>query len=350
MSLKILFVGLGSIGQRHLRNLSRATDAEFLAVRRQRQVPVLSEDMKVVPGGDLVAQYGLREFDDLEAALAERPDAVFVTNPSALHVPVAAAALRAGCHVFVEKPLSDSMAGVAELRGLSRDQGSSLMVGYQFRFHPGLRFIKQALEDGEIGRVVSAQLVNGEYLPNWHPYEDYRGGYAARRDLGGGALVTQIHDFDVAYWLFGKPRSLFAVGGQLSELELDVEDSVITVMSYDGEQGTIPVSIRQDYLQIPPERSLVIVGERGKIEWSQQAGQVVLHRHGSAQPVVKDYADLDRAQMFIDQTAHFLKVLKGEAEPAVGLDDAIASLEMALAARRSMEEGIVVELGQVTDV
>lgn len=344
--LKVLFVGLGSIGQRHLRNLWRLTNGqvEVLAVRHTRSVPVLTEDMQVDPKGDLVETYGIECFDDLGAALAAAPDAVFVTNPNGLHVATALAAARAGAHLFIEKPLSACRDGLDELLEVIAVRRIQVMLGFQFRHHSGLKFVKSVLEDGRIGRVVAASFADGEYLPDWHKYEDYRQGYAARRDLGGGALVTQIHAFDLAYWFFGMPDRVFAVGGQLSELEVDVEDAVTVLMSHKRENGALPVSIHLDYLQSPPERSINIVGDQGKITWNFHTGKVALHKRGDEAALVRDYSALDRNELFIDQMKQFLAVIEGKAEPTVGLRDGVASLEMALAARRSLAIGEVVRL------
>ncbi len=352
MTFKVLFVGLGSIGQRHLRNLWAVTEGkvEVLAVRRKRSVPVLRGDMSVDEDGDLARSYGIGEFDDLSDALEQGPDLVFVTNPSSMHVSAATEAVRAGAHVFLEKPLSSDLEGVQELAELTRRRGVQVMVGYQFRFHPGLRFIKLVLEKGSLGRIVGASFTNGEYLPNWQPYGDYRDSYAARSDLGGGALVTQIHDFDMAYDFFGMPERLFSVGGHLSELQVDVEDSVTTLMSYGSHVQRLPVTIRLDYLQSPPDRSLVIVGDRGKIAWNFQEGKVRLFLRENAEEVVRDYSDLDRNYMFEMQMKRTLQVVAGQAAPMVGLQEALASLRMALGAKASMLSGQPIVMGEFGDL
>lgn len=348
--MKILFAGLGSIGQRHLRNIVRVMGGEvdISAVRTTRNVPVLSEDMMIVDGANLADTYNIKEFDDLDPALDQRPDVVFVTNPSSMHLSTAAAAIRAGCDVFLEKPMSSDNEGVDELIELASKQNARVLVGYQFRFHPALKDIKVLLEHGSIGHITSAQMVNAEYLPGWHPYEDYSKSYAARQELGGGVLLSQIHSFDVAYWLFGMPRDLYAVGGHLSTLNVDVEDSVSVLMNYCVEKGSLPVSLHFDYLQKPLSRTMTIVGDKGRIDWNAFDNILSVHRHDEKEPAVTDYSHMDRNQMFLDQTEHFLRVLRDEEKPSVGLKDAAVSLRMALAAKKSMAEGGLVQLDKIT--
>jgi predicted dehydrogenase len=343
--VKVLFIGLGSIGQRHLRNLKRLAPEglELMAVRRTRSVPLLTETMAVSADGlSLASKYGIKEFSDLPTALQASPDVVFITNPSSFHVPDARCALEHGVKaVFIEKPLGSDWNGVEDLCQLAETRQSRVLVGYQFRFHPALRQIKSLLEDRAIGNVISARMVNGEYLPGWHPYEDYRIGYAANRGLGGGALVTQIHDFDLAYWFFGRPASVYAVGGRLSSLEIDVEDSVIAVLGYDSDKGRVPVSIQQDYLQYPPERSVAIVGDKGKICWNTQGNELIVSDIKTKTIATYEYPGFDRNSMFLEQTAHFLNVVTGNVNAMVSIRDAAASLEIALKAKESMETGLV---------
>src|SRR5262249_23614808 len=175
---EILIAGLGSIGRRHLTSL-RALGWPHIRLYRTGRSTLSDAELAGVP-----VDY------DLSAALDRRPLAVIVSNPSALHVPVALEAARAGAHLFIEKPLSHDLSGVADLESLVAARGLTALVGFQFRFNPGLQQMRAWLRAGAIGSVVSVQVHWGEYLPDMHPWEDYRVGYAARADLGGGVLLT----------------------------------------------------------------------------------------------------------------------------------------------------------------
>ena len=337
--MKALFIGLGSIGQRHLRNLFRLEPAaEVSALRHSRTVPVLSDTNQVVLGANIADHYGVTEFDSLEVSLKARPDLIFITNPSNLHCEVAAQALETEAFIFIEKPLSNDWKGVEELAAKEHASGKQrIAVGYQFRFHPALRLVADLLKENSIGRVVGARIVNGEYMPGWHSYEDYRNSYAARRDLGGGALVTQIHDFDYALWLFGNPNSIFAVGGQLSTLEVDVEDSVQVLISCDRDGAVLPVSISLDYLQWPPQRSFSVVGDEGRIDCDLIKNEVRLSNRLHGTEVLHRFPGFVRNEMFLDVMRNFLAFASGKEKPSTDLKSSMASLTVALAAKRSME-------------
>lgn len=338
---KFLFAGLGSIGQRHVRNLRTllGNEVEILAYRSHGQSPVLNPDMTVNPNADIDTTYNVRSFPTLDDALAEKPDAVFVTNPNTLHLPVALAAARADCHLFIEKPLSHSLEGVDELIEIVERKKLVGFVGYQFRFHPGLRWIKSLLEERRLGRLVAAHIVNGEFLPDWHPYEDYRRSHAARRELGGGSLRIQTHELDYALWFFGMPSKVFAVGGHLSSLDVDVEDSVSILMACKDRDQVVPVHIHLDYLQRPPQRVCEIVGDLGKLRHDYYTNQVEMHDLKSRASHVIRFDGFDRNQMYMDELRHFLSCLSGEEQPLETLSKDIRILKIALAAERSLQTG-----------
>ena len=165
--MKILIAGFGSIGRRHFHNLLALGERDILFYRTGRSI-LPSEELQ-----------GFVVETDLSRALAHRPEAVIVANPTALHLDVAIPAAGAGCHVFLEKPISHTLEGVDRLEEAIRRGGGQVFVGYQFRFHPGLRQVKRWLDEGAIGRPLSIHAHWGEYLPGWHPWEDYRQGYSA---------------------------------------------------------------------------------------------------------------------------------------------------------------------------
>lgn len=344
--MKILFVGLGGIGQRHVRNL-RALIGDSVAihaVRARGLGHVLTDTLKIEPGADLENRYGIVREPDLETALSGKPSAVFITNPSSLHVPVALAAAEAGCHLFIEKPLSHNLDDVKRLVETVARQGLVALVGYQLRFHPCWLKVKALLEARSIGPLLAVHFEVGEYLPGWHTYEDYRGGYASRRELGGGVILTQIHELDLVYWLFGIPRRVYALGGHWSSLEIDVEDTASILLQCTYEGRPLPVHVHQDYLQRPPTRRAEIVGEAGKIIVDLTIPEVrVLDVSGRVE--VYAVPDFRRNDLFLDELRHFLACLDGSEKPVVSVRDGARSLEIALAARRSIENAGVVEIG-----
>ena len=344
--MKIMMLGLGGIGQRHMRNLRTllGAEAEIFAFDLRRDMPVLTDTLKVEPGVTLEEKYGIRIFLDFDEALAQGPEVAFVTNPTSRHMESAIRAAQAGCHLFIEKPLSHSLEQVDELIDLVEAKGLTAVVGYQMRFHPCLVRLHDLLQEKKIGKVVSARAEIGEYMPGWHTYEDYRHIYASRKDLGGGVILSQIHEFDYLYWLSGLPAQIFTLGGHLSSLEIDVEDTADSLMQCETDDGLVPVSLHQDYLQRPLSRFCEVFGESGKIRVDIRALTVTVWDGEGNQVEHTSYETFQRNQLFLDELSWFLKGLKGQTTPLVDLRTGKQSLRMALAAKESLATGKVVQL------
>ena len=146
--LHVLIAGLGGIGQRHARNLRTilGENVEILAYRRRRATPLLNEKMEVVHGTDVESALNIQVYTDLRDALARTPDAAIIANPTSLHLEVATAAAEAGCHLFIEKPIAQSLDGMAEFLDLVAEKKLITLVGYQWRFHPLLERVRDVLE------------------------------------------------------------------------------------------------------------------------------------------------------------------------------------------------------------
>jgi predicted dehydrogenase len=344
--MKVLIVGLGSIGQRHVRNLREilGQDVDIHAMRSRGLEHVLDNRQQITSPDGLLERYGIRAFSDLDDALAEQPTAVFVCNPNSMHLPVAMAAAQAGCHLFIEKPLSHSVDGIDALVQIVSEKNLAALVGYQLRFHPCVQTVQALLRDERIGRIVAARVVDAEYLPDWHPYEDYRESYAARRALGGGTILARIHEMDYLYGFFGLPSRVMTIGGHLSDLEIDVEDVASSLFEFGEAQRRFPVHLHQDMVSRRAKRSCDITGDAGHIEMDLLAGTVRVRGKDGLEEEIHDFRDLDRNQLFLDELRHFLACVDGDAEPVVTLRDGAESLRMAVAAQQSLETRAVVEL------
>ena len=322
--MKILIAGLGSIGRRHLRNLKALGETDILLYRTNHAT---------LPDEEL-ASFPVET--DLSRALAQKPDAVIVSNPTALHLDVAIPAAEAGCHLLLEKPISNSLDRVDALAAAAQKSGSRILVGFQFRFHPALRKARELILAGCIGRVLSARAHWGEYLPNWHPWEDYKQGYAARPDLGGGVILTLSHPLDYLRWLCGDVESLWAFTST-SGLGLSVEDAAEIGLRFCTQAIG---SVHLDYNQRPPSHHLEVIGSKGALRWDNADG--ILHCYHIETNIWETVAPpegFERNVLFLEEMRHFLSIARGENEPICTLEDGKRALQIALAAMDSGQSG-----------
>jgi predicted dehydrogenase len=328
--MKFLIAGLGSIGRRHLRNLQILGERDIILYRTHRGMQ---------PDDDY-SEFQVET--DLKTALDHDLDAVIVSNPTSLHLEVAIPAARRGCDLLVEKPISHNLASVSELTAVVRDEQVNVLVGYQYRFHPSIQKMNELIKSGVIGRPLSTRSHWGEYLPNWHPWEDYRKGYSARTDLGGGVILTLSHPLDYLRWLFGEVEEVWASSGSYGDLELDVEDTAeISLLFLKGMIG----SVHLDYNQQPPNHHLEVIGTDGTIQWNNSYGTVRWYQSDNNEwQTWSTSQKFERNEMFLAQMRHFLAVVRGEINPVCSLDDGIQALRIALAALESGQSKKLVRL------
>lgn len=302
--MKFLICGLGSIGQRHYRNLLAIGEKDIIVFRTGKGSSDFVEKF--------TTEHQPRIFTDLNGALAEKPDVAIIANPTVSHIPVAAEAAKAGCHLFIEKPLSDSLDGVDELEREVARQNRMAYVAYNLRFHPLLWRIKEWLGrySERFGMAVSFHAEMAERVTGWHPWENYRDSYACRKDLGGGVVLTQSHEIDYLHWLFGQPTDVAAFGGALGGLTADVEDVAKVLMRFkSGLVGSLDI----DYLKDPPKRSLEIVTTKGLISWDYFGKKVeFIPLDRSKKPLIEmEPEGFERNQTFLDELREFVWLIGG---------------------------------------
>lgn len=324
--MRYLICGLGSIGRRHLRNLVALGEEDILLYRTGKST-LPEEDLEGFPV----------ERDLMEALSRHAPDAVLVTNPTGLHMDVALPAAEAGAHLFLEKPISDSADRIEQLKSLVAERSLRVLVGFQFRFHPGLREAKELLAQGLLGRPLSASAHWGEHLPNWHPWEDYQRSYSARKDLGGGVVLTLSHPFDYLHWLLGPVEAVSAEVTSNSPLDLEVEDCAEVLLRH---QWGCLSRVHLDYNQRPTRHDLEIICSEGTLRWNAVTDTLRWWTLRAGEWQESHAGDgFERNELFLAEMRHFRAVLTGKEAPICSLAEGEHALGISLAALRSAETG-----------
>lgn len=328
--MKFVIAGLGSIGRRHLRNLVSLGEKEVLLYRTH---------LSTMPEEDLA---GFKTVNDFQQALDTKPEAVIISNPTALHLEIAIPAAKAGIPMLLEKPVSHSLERVDDLAAMEKLKNLQILVGFQFRFHPTLIRMKELLSEGAIGTPVSCRAHWGEYLPNWHPWEDFRNSYAAKPELGGGVVLTLSHPFDYLRWIMGEVDSLWAFTSDSKDLSIGSESTAEIGLQF---SGGATGSVHLDYIQQPGSHTLEIIGSRGSLRWDNASGELKLYTSTS-----KEWnsffppADFERNDLFIAEMKAFLAMLRGSAPSPCMLSDGISALEIALAVLQSAIEKRIISI------
>jgi predicted dehydrogenase len=341
---KILFVGLGGAGQRHLRIFKSllAPQTVFTAFRSTRHTPLLNADFSVNEKDGVENHYGLKTFGDLEAALDDGPDLVVISTPSALHLDAAQSAAERGIGVFVEKPFSHNLAGFETFRNKVLTKDIVFFISFQRRFHSLIRKAQHIIADGKLGDIFSAVFNVASYVPAWHGYEDFRKLYACRKDLGGGVLLTEIHELDLCHWFFGSPRAVSCTGGTLGGVEMDVEDTAHVTLDYPG----LAVNVNLCFMQKHNRRDFFVAGTKGHLEWNQDGNTLAFEDYASGKTEICTEPDAANDDMFVAQAEYFLNAVTSKNSPDQ-LENARASLALVEVAKQSMISGGSVPLSSL---
>jgi glutamate-1-semialdehyde 2,1-aminomutase len=305
--MRFLVVGLGSMGRRRLRCLARLGAG-----------PAAGVDLRAERREGAAASYGITSHDDLEGAFAAfRPDAVISSLPPDQHVPLARRALTLGKHVFCEA--GTASAGMEDLVALARRAGRVAAPSCTMRFHPAVKRARDLLAAGAIGRVLAFTHHVGQYLPDWHPFEDYRSFYASRRETGA---CREIVPFELTWldWLMGgEPEAVRGMKGKLSTLDCDIDDVYQLLLRYPG--GALG-HLLVDAVARSAVRATRFVGERGTLEWHAPSRLLRLYDAGMSawtdypEPpprVEPGYGEMSGEDMYLEETAAFVAACRGEA-------------------------------------
>ena len=329
---RAVVVGCGSIGRRHINNLRQLGVSDVFALRtRQGFTQELDPALEV------------EEITDSSELAKLNADVAIISNPTALHLDAINRCLPFVRGVFIEKPLAASLEGVAELIQQIRTRRVVSFVGYNLQFHPAVKAVQQFLESDQAGRALLFQCQVGQWIEDWHPEEDYRNAYFARGDLGGGVLLTLIHEIHMAMQLLGPANRVACVLPKYDALSVDVD--VVADLMIDHSHNSVS-QIHLDMLQRPAHRRGVVSCERGWISYNLLAKSVTAQTADQPAPFeVWNDPNYDINDAYLEQMEAFLNcVREGRMRHEHDVVAATKSLAIAASARASGESNSFVAI------
>jgi predicted dehydrogenase len=317
--MKALVVGYGSIGRRHVNNLLTMPNIEVIVCTNRTDINLKNNRIKF--------------YKSLDDSILEKPDFGVIANVTNRHIPIAIKLAQKNIDLFIEKPLSDSIIGINKLVNLVKKKHLVTMMGCNLRFNPGIQKVKEILAKKEVGRIISVRAECGSYLPDWHPYEDYRIGYAARTNMGGGVVLTVIHEIDYLYWMFGDVRGVFSISDRFSDLGIKAEDLSASIIRF---KNNIIGELHLDYFQRPIARNCKIIGTRGTIEWNDETNSVrVFHTEKKKWEEKIRIKRYDNNEEYVKEMTHFIKSVKQRKNTTNDIFQGVKTLQIALAIKKS---------------
>jgi glutamate-1-semialdehyde aminotransferase/predicted dehydrogenase len=330
MSLnKILIVGGGSIGKRHLENLLNLGEKDIVVVEpnlRRAQI-------------EIEKKYNVKTFKSLEDVFEDNEfNIAFICSPSIFHLDNALFCAKKDCDLFIEKPLSNKIEGTEELLKEIENRNLVCMLGSNWKFHPHFKKMKELLDSGSIGKVLSARCQFGSYLPDWHPWENHLEGYSANKKLGGGVLL-ESHEFDYTTWFLGGVEKMACFADKIGSVTTDTEDTAEIILKF--KSGAIG-EIHLDYTQRFYRRNFEFFGEKGTILWNAEKNNVEVFIKGIGKEIFSVEENYSINNMYLDEIKHFLKCVKDRTETITPIKKAIEILKLICSAKEASEHDKVV--------
>ncbi|MFW2332874.1 Gfo/Idh/MocA family protein [Ilumatobacter sp.] len=317
-----LVIGLGSIGRRHALNLATEhPGARLTFVRHRGDVDGFGRHLDA------------RVVTDLSDVLDDSIDLAVLATPSASHVDILPTLIERGWPLLVEKPIVAAAEDCDEIDAALRVADPAVRVaGFNLRYVPSIRRMKAAIDAGDVGHVVRASFTAGQWLPDWRPDTDYRASYSADSARGGGVELDLAHEFDVARWLLGELQIDYARGGKFSDLELQANDTSVSVLSPNDAPDPV-VTVALDYVARRRVRRYEVVGDRGRIEWDID-GDLSLETAAGRCPLAIEADGFDVGRSYETMLQDVLRAVEsGDVDRVQPLADGLASTRLALEAR-----------------
>jgi predicted dehydrogenase len=291
--LRVVVVGMGSIGLRHARLCRERADLSV-------------EICDVRPEGlrEAASTLGaVRAWSNIEEALASHPDIVIVATPHDTHAPVSEAALNVGAHVLCEKPMSDTLASARSMLEAARTSKRILRIAFMLHFHPGARRMKELLRSGTLGTPVFGRYSVGSYIT----LENSRSRY--QQALFGALVMDYAHGIDLMQWLFDRPPAgVYARGIQGGALELTSTPNVLSaVLDYDT---PLISELHIDYVAKPQTNVVEVVGDQGWASLDIMSGVLTIGNRAKAE-TLQEKPVFERDNMYREQMAQFLALMRG---------------------------------------
>ncbi len=314
--MKFLVIGCGSIGKRHISNLLKLGFTDVCVFDSNKSLlEKTRKDLKVCIQTSL-------SFKEIQCTL--------ICTPPNSHISLAKKALRAGSHVFIEKPLSNSLKDISEIEKLAKKYALQIFVGYVFRMDKGLHRIKKMLDKDFIGKIVSFDAYEGWYLPNWRPWQDHTKSYTGSKK-SGGIILDGSHEINYLQWLGGDIKEVFSYYRSVPHLDVKSEGLAEILLKF---KSNAIGRIHLDFINPEYNRHCEIIGEKGSIKWDFAKKTIEVRKYKSKR-ISKIKYEKNTNCMYLEEIKYVTGCINGQDNHLLKLSDAINTLKASLAAKES---------------
>jgi len=324
---RVLIVGLGSIGKRHVRIVRELFPKINITVLRHNQCDENNT------GVDSCVT-------TIEDAIDRKPQVAIIANPATMHLEVAMQLAKNNIHLLIEKPIAISSQGVQELINLCEQKQLVLMTAYNLRFMPSLMELQKQLQKNKIGRIFSIKSEVGQNLPSWRPDQDYRKSVSAQKKLGGGVLSELSHEIDYISWIFGPIEWVKSHISKVSNLEVDVEDNANIILGFGGKlDKEFSATLNMDFIRQDITRMCTVIGDLGTLRWNGVLGTLHLYTEETHKWKLLFSSLTERDYTYKEEFKHFISSIESKKTTLISGTDGLNVILAIEAIHRSNSTG-----------
>ena len=332
--MKFLVIGLGSMGKRRIRNL------QYL-----KKNDILGWDLRANRRKECEDKYKIKSYENIDEALTKKPDAIIISTPPDHHLEYQLLATKNKIHFFCEAGISTD--GFVDLIPMVEKQKIIAAPSATLRFNDSIKKIKELIKKEKIGNIVAFTYHMGQYLPDWHPWENISKFYVGKRKT---SATREMVPFELEWltWIFGDINKISCMKGKISNLKVDIDDVYQLIFQF---KSGIIGHLLVDVISRSPTRIIRIVGEKGTVYWDWMEDIVRLFDSNKEKwfefeekKGFKENGYVAKENMYIDEINNFINAINGKEKYIYSLEEDFKILKLLEAVEESAEKEVHINL------
>jgi len=326
--MNVIICGLGGVGQRYLRIISKKFKKFSVYAFRSKNKPFeIRDDRTINKKTNIKKKFKIKIVKNINEILKKnyKIDFAIISNPTNKHLIVATKLIKMNIPCLIEKPISSNYLEAKRFAKLANKKNILFRVGYFFRIHPLILYIKKLIKINYFGKIHSINIVCNSFMPSWVRSSKLINFYAANKKLGGGVLLTECHEIDLLNYMFGMPKTIKSLVGRNENKKYKVEDYCHVLMKYS--KPNLIVNLELDFNQRCLKKEIIIKGSKNIFKVNLIKNTILKYNYKKKNFFLFKRKKISRNDLFLTQIKFFISELKGMQKKKY-LDDGLDTMKL----------------------
>ena len=310
--MNVIICGLGGIGQRYLRIISKNfKNFNIYALRSKKKRYEIKDNRTINKKINIEKKFNIKIIKNLNEILKKNCniDFAIVCNPTNKHLAVATKLVKMNIPCLIEKPISSNYVEAKKFSNLAKKRNILFRAGYFLRIHPFVLYIKKLIKINYFGKIHSINIICNSFMPSWSKSSKLINFYAANKKLGGGVLLTECHEIDLLNYMFGMPKIIKSLIGRNENKKYKVDDYCHILMKYSN--PNLVANVELDFNQRCLKKEFIVKGSKNIIKLDIIKNKILKYNYIKKKFILLKRKKIDRNDLFLNQIKSFISELKG---------------------------------------